>query len=168
MTPDFGEAKISPIDSRVQAAHAKARLIVLAFAASIVLYIAIGLFNASSRAPQVVATSLPYSFYVAAVFLALGSIAYRRAQMRRLRLEAVAGLRGVDGLIKHFFQVTVVSAALAEVIGILAVVISLLGGEQSDVIRLGVVALVVEVFTYPRRRAWRQAIEYFAASSPDH
>ncbi len=47
--------------------------------------------------------------------------------MRRLRLEAVAALRGVDGLIKHFLQVTLVSAALAELIGILAVVISLSG-----------------------------------------
>jgi hypothetical protein len=168
VTPDFGEAKPSPVDSRVQAAHARARLIVLAFAASIVLYIAIGIFNIRTRPPHAVTTDLPYSVYVAAIFLALGSISYRRAQMRRLRLEAVAGLRGVDGLIRHFFQVTLVSAVLAEAIGILAVVISLLGGEQSDCIRLGVVAFVVEIFTYPRRRAWSQAIAYFAASSPDH
>ena len=154
------------MDSRVRAAHAKASMIVLAFAASIVLYIAIGIFNISSRSSGVSATNLPYSFYVGAIFLALGSIAYRRAQMRRLRLEAVAALRGVDGLIKHFFQVTLVSAALAELIGILAVVISLMGGEQSDVIRLGIVALVVELFTYPRRSAWQQAVAYFAASSP--
>ena len=166
MTPDFGEAKLSGMDSRVRAAHAKARMIVLAFAASIVLYIAIGIFNISSRSSDVSATNLPYSFYVGAIFLALGSIAYRRAQMRRLRLEAVATLRGVDGLIEHFFRVTMVSAALAELIGILAVVISLVGGEQSDVIRLGIVALVVELFTYPRRSAWQQVIAYFAAGSP--
>jgi len=166
VTPDFGEAKPSAIDSRVRAAHAKASMIVLAFAASIVLYIAIGIFNISSHPSGVGATNLPYSFYVGAIFLALGSIAYRRAQMRRLRLEAVAALRGVDGLIKHFFQVTLVSAALAELIGILAVVISLMGGEQSDVIRIGIVALVVELFTYPRRSAWQRAVAYFTASSP--
>jgi hypothetical protein len=165
VTPDFGEAKPSDLDLRVRAAHAKASRIVLAFAASIVLYMAIGIFNISSRS-SVGATDVPYSFYVGAIFLALGSIAYRRAQMRRLRLEAVAALRGVDGLIKHFLQVTLVSAALAELIGILAVVISLMGGERSDVIRLGIVALVVELFTYPRRGAWRQAIAYFASSSP--
>ena len=162
MTPDFGEAKPSALDERVRAAHAKASRVVLAFAAFIVLCIAIGLFNIRN----VSAGDVPYSFYVGAIFLALGSIAYRRAQMRRLRLEAVAALRGVDGLINHFFQVTLVSAALAELIGILAVVMSLVGGEQSDVIRLGAVALVVELFTYPRRGAWRQAVAYFAASSP--
>lgn len=166
MTPDFGEAKPSDLDSRVRAAHAKASMIVLAFAAFIVLYIAIGIFNISSGSSDVSANDLPYSFYVGAIFLALGSIAYRRAQMRRLRLEAVAALRGVDGLIKHFFQVTLVSAALAEMIGLLAVMISLLGGERGDVIRLGIVALVVELFTYPRRGAWRQAVAYFASSSP--
>jgi hypothetical protein len=143
-------------------------MIVLAFAASIVLYIAIGIFNISSRPAGADATSSPYSFYVGAIFLALGSIAYRRAQMRRLRLEAVAALRGADGLIRHFFQVTLVSASLAELIGILAVVISLVGGEQSDCIRLGIVALVVELFTYPRRSAWQRAVAYFVASSPSH
>lgn len=166
MTPDFGETKPSELDLRVRAAHAKASMVVLAFAASIIVYVAIGIFNVRSRSAVAVANDLPYSFYVGAIFLALGSIAYRRAQMRRLRLEAVAALRGVDGLINHFFKVTLLSAALAELIGIFAVVISLLGGEQNDVIRLGVVALVVELFTYPRRGAWRQAVAYFATSGP--
>lgn len=165
MTPDFGEAKPSALDLRVRAAHARASMVVLAFAASIVLYVVIGIFNIRSRSGAG-ATDPPYSFYVGAIFLALGSIAYRRAQMRRLRLDAVAALRGVDGLIKHFFQVTLISAALAELIGVLAVIISLVGGEQSDVIRLGVVALVVEIFTYPRRSAWQRAVAYFASSSP--
>lgn len=166
MTPDFGVAKPSPLDRRIRAAHRSASVVVLAIAASIVLCTGIGLYVAGSRQPRIVPTASPYPFYVGAIFLAFGSIAYRRAQMRRLRLEVVAGLRGVDGLIRHFFQVTLVSAALAEAIAILAILVGMFGGEQGDVIRFGVVAIVVELFTYPRLRAWQKAIEYFAATAP--
>jgi hypothetical protein len=162
VTPDFRQAEPPPIEGRVRAVHRSASRVVFAIAASIVVCTAIGLFLVNSRQPRVVATTSPYPFYVGAIFLAFGSIAYRRAQMRRLRLEVVAGLRGVDGLIKHFFQVTVVSAALAEAIAILAILVGLVGGEPGEVIRFGVVAIVVELFTYPRLGAWQKAINYFA------
>jgi hypothetical protein len=139
---------------------------VLAIAAAIVVEIALGLFIVNSREPRLTPTQSPYGFYVGAVFLAFGSIAYRRAQMRRLRLEVVAGLRGIEGLIKHLFQVTIVSAAMAEAIGLLAILVSIFSGDQMDVIRFGVVALVVELFTYPRLRGWQRAIDFFAEAAP--
>ena len=166
MTSDFQEAKPSDADSRIRAAYHSARLIVLAFAVFIIIYAAIGLYLVSSRQPRAVPTQSLLTFYMIAVFMAFGSISYRRAQMRRLRLEVIAGLRGVEGLIKHFFQVTLVSAAMAEIIGLLAIMVALFGGEQLDVIRFGVVALVVELFTYPRLGAWQRVVDFFAAAAP--
>jgi hypothetical protein len=34
------------------------------------------------------------------------------------------------------------------------------------VLRLGVVAVAVTLFAYPRRRSWQQAAEYFAERMP--
>jgi hypothetical protein len=107
-----------------------------------------------------------YPFYVGAVFLAFGSIVYRRAQMRRLRFEVVAGLRGVEGLVKHLSRVTIVSAAMAEAIGVLALLVGLFGGQDTDVIRFGVVAIGVDLFTYPRLEAWQRVVDFFAAAAP--
>lgn len=166
MSAEFSESKRTSLDSRVVAAHRTASLIVLAIAGSILVYIAIGLYIVVSRPAQGLSPQQLYGFYVAAVFLAFGSIALRRTQMRRLRLEVVVGLRGIDGLLRHFFQITLMTAALAEIIGILALLAGIMGGDQNDVVRLGVVALVVELFTYPRRRAWQQTIDYFAATTP--
>ena len=166
MTSDFGQPATSQAASRVRTAHNSARVIVLALAASIIVETVIGIFIANSRRPRVVSTGSLYPFYVGAVFLAFGSIAYRRAQMRRLRLEVVTGLRGVEGLVKHFFQVTLVSAAMAEAIGILAILVGAVGGEQTDVVRFGVVALVVELFTYPRLQAWQRAVDFYATATP--
>lgn len=166
MTLDIKEAESSAIESRVRAAYRSASRIMFAMIMSIVAEVMIGLFIAGSPEAGFVEARSLYPFYVGAVFMAFGSIAYRRAQMRRLRLEAVAGLRGVEGLIKHLFRVTIVSAAMAEVIGILAILVAVSGGEQMDVIRFGVVALVVGLFTYPRLRAWQQAADFFAAAQP--
>jgi hypothetical protein len=153
-------------ESRVAEAHNKAKVIVLALAASIIVYAVVGWVLINAREPRVLSSTVQMPFYVAALFLALGSIAVRRTQMRSLRLEAVAGLRGIDGLINHFMKVTIVSAVLAEIIGVLAFVVVFFGGDQTDVIRFGVVGLVVALFAYPRRRAWQQAIDYFTARIP--
>ena len=154
------------IQSRVAEAHRKAKVIVLLLAASVIVYAIVGLVLVNAREPRVVSSQVPIPFYVAAVFLALGSIALRRAQLRRLRLDVVAGLRGVAGLVNHFMQVAVVSAALAEIIGVLAFVIVFFGGGQSDVLRLGVVALAVTLYAYPRRAAWQRAVDYYVATMP--
>jgi hypothetical protein len=154
------------IQSRVAEAHRKAKVIVLLLAASIIVYTVVGLILVSTRQAGLVTSDVRIPFYVAALFLALGSIALRRAQMRRLRLEVIAGLRGVGGLVNHFLQVSVVSAALAEIIGVLALVIVFFGGDRGDVINLGVVALVVSLSNYPRRAAWQRAVDYYAATLP--
>jgi hypothetical protein len=154
------------IQSRVAEAHRKAKVIVLLLAASIIVYTVAGLLLVNARQPRVIRSQVPIPFYVAAVFLALGSIALHRAQLRRLRLEVVAGLRGTVGLVNHFLQVAVVSAVLAEIIGVLALAVVFFGGDQNDVIRLGVVGLAVTLYAYPRRGAWQQAVDYYAANLP--
>ena len=166
MSTHTGETAPATIEARVAEAQRRASLLVMAIAASIVLYVAIALYFVSLRQPRGLTEQTRYGFYIAATFLAFGSIFYRRAQMRRIRLEVVTGLRGIKGLLKHFFQVTVVSLMMADLIGIMALLVSFLGGDQNDIVRFGVVAIAVALYTYPRRRAWQQAAEYFAETMP--
>jgi hypothetical protein len=55
---------------------------------------------------------------------------------------------------------------MAEVIGTLAFAVVFFGGDQNAVLSLGIVGLVVALSAYPRRRAWQQAVDYFAATIP--
>ena len=148
---------------RVVAAHRTALTLVLALAMSIVIYTGVGLLilNMRGASPQ---AELPYTFYAAAAVLAIGSILLRRAQLHRMKLEVVVGKRGVEGLIKHLLNATILAAAVAELIGALALVVTFFGGSQSDVIRLGVVALAVSLYNYPRRSTWQKAVDYFSAT----
>ena len=152
--------------SRVAAAHRTALTLVLAFAMSIVIYAGVGVLVLSMRGANPRA-EVPYAFYGAAAILAIGSIIIRRAQLHRMKLEVVGATRGVEGLIKHLLNATILAAAMAEIIGLLALVVAFLGGSQSDVIRLGVVALAVSIYNYPRRSAWQQVVDYYAAANAD-
>lgn len=152
------------LNNRVAAAHRTALILVLAFAMSIVIYVGVGLLILNLRGANTRA-QLPYAFYAAAAALAIGSIVIRRAQFHRIKLEVVAATRGADGLTRHLLNATVLAAAIAEVIGVLALVVAFFGGDQNDVIRLGVVALAVSLYNYPRRSAWQRVVDYFSTAN---
>jgi len=149
--------------AQVATVHRTALTLVLALAMSIVIYTGVGVLILRLRGSRAQA-QLPYAFYAAAAVLAIGSLLVRRAQLHRLKLEVVAATRGVDGLVKHLLNTTILSAAIAEIIGVLALVVAFFGGDQNDVIRLGVVALAVSLYNYPRRSAWQRAVDYFTAT----
>jgi len=150
------------LSSRVAVAHKTALTLVIALAMSVVMSVAVALLILNSRGAR---GQVPIAIYAAAAILAIGSIVIRRAQFHRIKLEVVAGTRGADGLIKHFLKATVLAAAIAEIIGVLALVVAFVGGDPSDVLRLGVVALAVSLYNYPRRSAWQRAVDYFSATT---
>ncbi len=152
------------LHAQVATVHSKAKTIVLAVLVSILLLTAIGFWLAGAR--TVTRTGqMPVSFVVGVIFLALGATAIRRTQLRWLRLQAIGSLRGVEGVLKHLFRMTVVVAALAEAIGVLALLVGIFASEQFYVLVFGLVAIVVLLSSYPRRMAWERAAEYFASDA---
>ena len=142
------------------AAYRVAMSIALGLTAGIVLYIVLGLMILGSRS-AVPRDQLLIPFYAAAAMCALGALVLRRIQMQGSRLESVAVRRGIDGLLGHLVTTTIISGALAEVVAVLGLLLSLLTSDLTHVLRLGVVALAVSVYNFPRLRAWQQAVEYF-------
>jgi hypothetical protein len=162
------QVKPSALAGSVARAHRSASLIVLAIGFSVGIYTAIGLLLFGTSKQSAPAANYQIQFLFAAGLLAFASIAYRRAQFGRGRLEVVATLRGVEGLIKHFAQTTIIAVAIAEIIGLLALVIVFFGGTQRDVLILGLVGMFVVFTNYPRRDAWLRTVQYFDANLYDN
>ena len=156
-----------PVASQVAEAHRPAELIVLSVAFSVAIYLIIGLIIVNSAESEAESSRFRIPFFVAALFLSLGSIALRRTQLQWMRLQAVAGSKGVSGLLRHLSKFTIISAVIAEMIGLLALPMSFLGGSSTDVLVLGIIGLMVSLSSYPRRGAWEKAANYFASSAPD-
>jgi hypothetical protein len=151
--------------ARLLSSHHYASLIVLGVALSIVIYVAVGLVWLSSRGPYGGALQMRVPIYVGALFLAMGAIVLRRTQLRWLKLETITGLRGVEGLLKYLVSTTIVLVVIAEVIGLLGLVICLLGGGQRDLLALGATGLVLALSTYPKRTAWEKTVRYLSADA---
>lgn len=154
------QAEKSDFSKQVAAAQRTAAMIVMVVAFSIGMYIAIGLILLGAS-KSTAASDYQMHFLIAAAILAFASISFRRSQFGKMRLEYIAGRRGVQGLIRHFVQTTIIAVSVAELIGILALVIIFVGGTQREVLLIGLVGLAIVFSCYPRFAAWQRTIKYF-------
>jgi hypothetical protein len=150
---------------KVDAAYRTGLMVVVVVMMSIVAYVGAGAIIKGNGAPDVMSVRIPV--YVAALFIALGSIALRRSQMRWLRLSTVAEVRGAEGLIRHLLTTTIILAALAEVIGLLGLVLCFTGGVMRDSLIMGVVAFLIVLPVFPKRQVWEKAVADLAPAVPE-
>ena len=94
---------------------------------------------------------------VAAIF-AVGAIVYRRTKFSAMRLQDIAALRGTTGLLRTLQTTTIQVALIGGAIAVMGFVASLLTGASSDK-WLGIIALAVLFYAYPRRSAWQRVVD---------
>jgi hypothetical protein len=128
-----------------------------------------------SGSVTVVAPSQDLSFilWLTMVVSAIGVVVYRRAKFSALRLQAVANTRGTNGLIASLHHTSVNLALICLGIAALGFTLTMLTGDiavwkqtgdfyalwGAGVLRGAIIALVLLIGYYPRRRAWQQTIE---------
>ncbi len=134
----------------------KIRLVVLALAASILIYIVIGYLLASSR-QRIEPLSWGRGLYLAAIVIGLGAVTLRRLLHWRLRSRPVAQPRIAETL-SQLGIVSITGAALGEAISILGLIACLLTGDFEYSWRLGVIGLMLIAYSFPRRREWERTL----------
>ena len=111
----------------------------------------------------IVANSLLYVI----LFLGLGAIVYRRTKFSPMRLQDVAALRGVGGLLETLQRTTVLVALIGGLIAVLGFVFALLTGDGRNMLYPGVIAAAVLLYCYPRRAAWAAVVRALADGDAD-
>ena len=91
------------------------------------------------------------------VMLAIGAIVLRRTRFRAMRLQDVAALRGITGLLKSLQNTTLEIGYAALAIALLGFVGTILSGNY-EVLRTGVIAIVLFIYCYPKKRAWERVV----------
>jgi hypothetical protein len=100
------------------------------------------------------------------VFLGIGAVLFRRTRFSAMRLRDIGALRGASGLLETLYRTTILVALIGAIIAALGLYISLLTGVGTDMLYMAVIAVVVLIYCYPRRAAWRSVLDAFAGS-PD-
>ncbi|HEX7312622.1 MAG TPA: hypothetical protein VF297_01805 [Pyrinomonadaceae bacterium] len=101
------------------------------------------------------------------LFLALGAITFRRTRFNAMRLQDVAALRGVDGLLDTLQSTTVMVALVGGIIAVLGFAYALLTRDGTNMLYPGVIAAAVLLYAYPRRAAWDAVVRALADGDAD-
>lgn len=139
--------------------HRVAAMIVRAFLVLTVALIAVAL---TGRAP-VVGQGNPdpvavWFLRITIVILGIGSVSLRRTRFAPMRLQDIASLRGITGLLETLQNTTIQVAILGVLIAIMGFALMMLTGVIDNMIFIGIAALAVLLYCYPRRAAWQRVV----------
>ncbi|HJR06453.1 MAG TPA: hypothetical protein VJ842_04275 [Pyrinomonadaceae bacterium] len=105
------------------------------------------------------------ALWIVILFAGLGAIALRRMRFNALRLQTIAEAKGASALIATLHKTTLFVALFAVVIAIVGYVLFIRSGYPSDMLKAGVIAIAILLYTYPRRATWQRVLQ--ATETPD-
>lgn len=108
--------------------------------------------------------TLMVAMWLGIAFLGLAAVYLRRTSFSATRLKAIAGLRGVSGLLATLEKTTILVALLGAAISVIGFVSALMSVFTGDMFRAWLITVAVLWYAYPRRAAWQRVVEATAES----
>ncbi len=102
--------------------------------------------------------SMIMALWIVILVLGLGAFVIRRTRFAPMRLQDVAGVRGVSGLLKTLQGTTIQLACIGGAIALMGFVITILRGDWTDMLRAGGVSAIVLFYCFPFRSAWEKVV----------
>jgi hypothetical protein len=92
------------------------------------------------------------------VVMGIGAVTLRRTRFTAMRLQDIAALRGISGLLASLQNTTIQVAILGGLIAVLGFFLMMLTVDPSNMVFIGIAALAVLIYCYPRRASWRRVV----------
>lgn len=137
-------------------------LIVGALGVSTILYIGIGWFFAAAMQPGAYPWLSNNTLAVTVLMVVLIMLFLRRFLLSPTRLQ-LAAQKGAGAILHSFYLASLLGAVLGDLLGIIGVVASLLTGVREFSWRLGIAALLMIAYSFPRRNEWERAVHWAEA-----
>ncbi len=138
--------------------HRTAAMVVGAFVGLTVALIGIAFFAAETLHRPGSDPSLAMALWIAILIFGLGSFVLRRTKLQRMRLQDIAALRGISGLLASLQATTLQIAFIGGAIALMGFVVTIMTGNKFDMLRAGGVAIIVLLSAYPQRGAWQRLV----------
>lgn len=103
--------------------------------------------------------SVAQALWVAIAMLGLGSVAIRRTLFSRARLEDIAVLLGVSGLLTTLQNTTLILASFAALAVVMGFINTMITNDWMHVRNAGVIAIGILLYSYPSRTSWQRVVE---------
>lgn len=100
------------------------------------------------------------------LILGLGAVVWRRTKFQAMRLQDIAGLAGVSGLLKTLEKTTIQLALFGAAIASVGFITTLMTGNDWYTYWACAIAVVVFVYCYPTKQSWLRALYRFTEKAP--
>ena len=147
--------------------HRTATLVVAGFLILDVALVAIA-FLAAERLFRPGDRSIAMGLWIAVLVFGLGAFVIRRTRFAAMRLQDVAAIKGVSGLLKTLQGTTIQIACIGGAIALMGFVITILTGDWTNMLRAGGVSAIVLVYCFPFRSAWERVVNQLAREGSDN
>ena len=111
--------------------------------------------------------SLAMALWIAILIFGLGSFVLRRTRFQSARLQDIAALRGISGLLASLQSTTIQIAFIGGAIALMGFMVMIMTGNKFDMLRAGGVAAIVLLYAYPQRSAWQRLVRAIEQQSGD-
>jgi hypothetical protein len=115
--------------------------------------------------------SLAMALWIAILIFGLGSFVLRRTRFQGARLQDIAALRGISGLLATLQGTTIQIAFIGGAIALMGFIIMIISpspkGNEYHMLRAGGVAAIVLISAYPQRAAWQRLVRSVEQQSGD-
>jgi hypothetical protein len=138
--------------------HRKAAMVVIATLVMTIVLIGVA-FVGGQRIYRPGDQTLAMALWIAIMVFGLGAVALRRTQFSAMRLQDIAALRGISGLLATLQGTTIQLASLGGAIALMGFIVTILTGEKPNMLRAGLIAIAVLLYCYPRRTAWQRVVQ---------
>jgi hypothetical protein len=141
--------------------HRSATLVVAGFIILDVALVAIAFF-AADRIHRPGDPSIVTGLWIAVLVFGLGAFVIRRTKFAAMRLQDVAAVQGMSGLLRTLQGTTIQIACIGGAIALMGFVIAILLGDWTNMLRAGGVSAIVLVYCFPFRSAWERVVMQLA------
>ena len=146
------------INEELARRHRTAAMVVGAFVGLTIALVGIAFFAAETLHRPGSDPSLAMALWIAILVFGLGSFVLRRTKLQRMRLQDIAALRGLRGLLASLQATTMQIAFIGGAIALMGFVVTIMTGNKFDMLRAGGVAIIVLISAYPQRGAWQRLV----------
>lgn len=103
--------------------------------------------------------SLAMALWITILVFGLGSFVLRRTRFQPMRLQDIAALRGLSGLLATLQSTTIQIAFIGGAIALMGFLVMIITGNKYDMLRAGGIAAIVLLYSYPQRSAWQRVLQ---------
>jgi len=109
--------------------------------------------------------SIEMAVRITILIFGLGSVVLRRRRFSAMRLQDIAALRGVSGLLATLANTTLQVAILGAAMAIFGFIATAMTGNDFYAYGAGLVGFVVLLYCYPTRNSWQRTVQKFGQSA---